>query len=426
MFDAVTALLRQHGATELKATPGAFTRGGPLSPELLLTLLLSQAADGGRRGYQLLLDAAWDELKRCGIPLPTEHPVSAAALCKARRKLSLPALRRLLLGVGEDFDATHGQDHRYLGRRVFAVDGSKINTQRAPALWSAFGGPEGGHCPQLLVTTLIDAVAKCPRDAIVAPYASSEDAGLQELLPHLKPGDILLLDRNYPSYALLQTLRERGIDFVIRVSVSGSFNAVRTFLSSGRDDCPILLGSDTAPGTSVPALIPVRAVRRDRPDEEEPMVLLTSLPRRSFTRGEIVTLYGMRWEVEQMFRIEKSDAFGHHQFHAKSPEGVAQEVLAFLLYLALCRSLQAAAATVHEAPYHELAERGTLFAVSAALTHLLLSSEDDAVAIRLESLLTRIARRRTPKRPGRSFPRRSFRPRLRWGPSGPIRAGSGG
>lgn len=418
MFEHVSTLLEERGASELKATPLAFTRKGALSPDLLLTLLLAQAADGGRRGYQLLLDAAWDELRSSGVPLPTENPVTASAFCQARSKIAPAAVQRLLLGVSDRFEEIHGREHRYKGRRVFAIDGQKTSTQRAPQLWGAFGGPEGGHCPQVLVTTLIDAVSKCPRDAVVAPYAGSEEAALRELLPHVSAGDILLLDRNYPSYELIETLRERRIDFVIRVPVTGSFNAIQTFLASGGEDHQILLGTDTAPRGSVPALLPVRAVRRDGKDGE-PMVLLTSLPRRRFTRGQIVTLYAMRWEVELLFRVEKSDAFGHHQFHAKSPEGVAQEVFAFLLYAALCRSLQAAAVKEHDKPYAEVAERGLFFAVGGALTQLLLGTEENALAERLERLLLRVAHRKTPKRPGRSFPRRSFKPQPRWGPNGP-------
>ncbi|MFN9306429.1 MAG: hypothetical protein ACK6DT_10195, partial [Planctomycetota bacterium] len=38
-----------------------FTRAGPLTPELLITLLLFMAADAGRRGYGLMLDAFWEE-----------------------------------------------------------------------------------------------------------------------------------------------------------------------------------------------------------------------------------------------------------------------------------------------------------------------------------------------------------------------------
>lgn len=412
MFERVSKLLRRPGASELKATPGAFTRSGPLSPELLLTLLVSQAADGNRRGYQLLLDAVWDELKDAGIPVPTDTPVSGPAFCMARRKITPSAMRHLLSEVNAEFEATHGVRHRFRGRRVFAVDGSKVSTQRDPRLWDAFGGPTGGHAPQALVTTLIDVVSKCPLDAVVAPSTGSENAALLELLAHLERGDVLVLDRNFPSYELLESLQDRGIDFVIRVKLSQSFNAIKTFLDSGGNDYRILLGSDAA-SRPVPALIPVRAVRQDTKNGEG-MVLITSLPRRKFSRRDIVALYRMRWEVELMFRIEKSDNCGHKQFHAKTPEGVTQEVLAFLLYLALCRTFQAAAVKSHETPYAEVAERGTLLAVAASLTQLLIGTDESAMAARLEALLLRIARRRTRKRPGRSFPRRSFRPRPKW------------
>ncbi len=49
----------------------------------------------------------------------------------------------------------------------------------------------------------------------------------------LKPDDLLLRDRGFPSRGWVSMLTARGIPFCIRCDHSGGFKAVRYFLASG-------------------------------------------------------------------------------------------------------------------------------------------------------------------------------------------------
>ena len=101
-------------------------------------------ADSNRRGYQHLLEGFWDEARSYDLELPTEEPVSAASFCTARHKITPDLLRHMLHEVASaSFDATSGASLRWFGRRVFAVDGTKVNLQRSPDLEVAFGVPDG-------------------------------------------------------------------------------------------------------------------------------------------------------------------------------------------------------------------------------------------------------------------------------------------
>ena len=162
-----------------------FSRNGPLSPELLVTFMLYMVADANRRGYRHLLDGFWDEARSLDIPLPTDQPVSAPALCKARHKLDPALLRTLVHQTAEAFESRFDSKSRWCGRRVFAIDGSKINLQRSDELAQAFGTPSGAYCPQLLVSTLFNLVSKVPHDLVIAPNASSERQELVLLLDHV-------------------------------------------------------------------------------------------------------------------------------------------------------------------------------------------------------------------------------------------------
>lgn len=411
--------LRCHSSSGFKLGPESFTRGGPLDPELLITLLLYMVADGGRRGYRHVLEAFWDDAKSQGLRLPVDVPISAAAFCNARRRLKASSLRVLLHDAAEAFDHQHGACHRFYGRRVLGVDGSKISVQRAPELWEEFGGPTSGNTPQVLVTTLFDVIAKVPVDSSVAPYASSEREQLGRLVDRLRPHDVLVLDQGYPSHEVIALLLGREVDFVMRVTTSGGFLAVDDFVRSGRHESDITLvpsGHSDARGLGPFTL---RAVRRDGPDGQ-PQVFLTSLPRSPFPRPAILDLYRRRWEVELFFRLEKGAYLGHDQFHARNPDGVRQEVFALLLFVALSRTLMAAAAEIHKVPYERISQKGALLAAATRFTVLLLHRDPDRARQILHGLLQRISRCLDELRRQRSFPRRSFKPRPRWGPNGHI------
>lgn len=405
--------------SDFKLGRESFTRDGTLSPHLLISLLVYMAADGGRRGYQHVLDAFWEDAKINHVPLPVDRPVSAAAFCNARKRLTATVVQQLLRDTSDAFDRAHGPRHRLHGRRVLAVDGCKIPLQRAPGLWEEFGGPSDGYTPQILISVLFDVIAKMPVDATVAPYGSDERAQLSHLLASTRDGDILVLDQGYPSYVIIDLLIDNSLDFVIRVPPTGGFPAVEEFVRSGRDEANIVL----TPSPNSPAHIldsrRLRAVRRLGPDGE-PQVFLTTLPRSQFCHATICDLYQRRWQIELFYRLEKSDYVGHRQFHAKNPEGVRQEVFAFLLFIAISRTLMAAASEVSSAPYERISQKSAILATSRALTAILLETDTARARVILACLLSRIAARLDPKPRRRSCPRRSFKPKSRWGPQGHV------
>ncbi len=396
-----------------------FSRGGPLSPELVMTLLLFMSGDAGRRGYAQLLDEFWEQAGKAGIDLPVAEPVSAAAFCLARKKL-LPSLFDTMLRLAaEDFTSSHPQECRWRGRRVLAVDGMKCNLQRSEELWTYFGMPEGAHAPQALVSMLFDVTAKLPIALRVAPYASSERHELLELRDHLQVGDVVVLDRGYPSFEVVDRLLEAGVDFVMRVPMSHSFEAIDAFRESGGQDYRVFLRPTRAATSQTPREL--RVVRVDC-GGEEPWIILTSLRRKDFSRSAIGQLYHMRWEVEEFFKLEKSDYFSLGQLHAKSVLGVQQEIRAQALFAALARVMLAEASLRHGMPYVESSQKSAMLTLASNLVALLLLDDADASAALLETALRRAVRLRHRKRSRRSYPRRSFKPGPRWNARGRIGA----
>jgi hypothetical protein len=146
------------------------------------------------------------------------------------------------------------------------------------------------------------------------------------LLDHLdvlRPGDVLVLDRGYPSHEVLRILLDNGIDFLVRVPAAHSFEAITDFRASGGDDYRVMIppAKDARRGEEA---IELRAVKLTNPKGEDSFYL-TSLRRAHFTRVQIAELYRLRWQAEELFKLEKSVYLDQRQFHAKSALGVRQE-----------------------------------------------------------------------------------------------------
>ena len=152
-----------------------------------MTLLLYMVADGSRRGYGHLLEDFWDEARTHGLDLPTDEAVSAASFCNARRKITPDLLKQILQSlVFSDLASDSHEDHRWNGRKVFAIDGTKWTVPRNDDLMRHFGSTSSGHYPQALVSVLYDVCAGLPVDVEVSPYASSERTHLFDMLPSLE------------------------------------------------------------------------------------------------------------------------------------------------------------------------------------------------------------------------------------------------
>lgn len=412
--DAVSSVDRETFARSAEC----FTRKSPLTPELILALLLFQAADAGRHGYRDLIGAFWDDAGKRGVELPSE--VSAAAYCQARHRLAAKGVRSVLHAVCDSFELVHGERFLWKGRRLLAVDGSSLQVERCPALDAHFRFFTGAHRPSAHLTTLYDVLAGLPLDVVVGAYDEQDRSGLWELLGRVRPGDVLILDRGFPSFDLLMWLASEGIDFVVRAQLSLA-KSVRHFLASGDAEGVVEL-RPTQVSELQEGHLCLRAVRAGVPGGD-PVILLTSLGPDVADCAEIAGVYRRRWAVEEHYKLTQSPHFGQGFLHARSVNGVEQEVYAQGLFLALTRHLAASAAEHRDVSYAELSTKGALLAVSGRLTRLALGGLAPA---ELVELLERIASSLEPKRPGRSFPRRSLTPQRKWGPYGKRRTAKSG
>ena len=228
---------------------------------------------------------------------------------------------------------------------------------------------------------------------------------------------MLVLDRGYPSFEVLQELVARGIEYVIRVPRSHSFAAIDVFQEGGHQDYRMAIKPSQQAARAGAQPIDVRLVRINA-DADDAWILLTSLPRSEFTRFVMGKTYYLRWEIEELYKTMKSDYFTQKQFHAKQAVGVEQELRCQLLMVAIARLLMTNAATVTETPYKDLTIKPAILAIVTGIVRIMLCDDPEKRLGFHAELLTRIARRPVKPRHDRSCPRRSFKPGPRWNSNG--------
>lgn len=364
-------------------------------------------------GYHDILGAFWDDARMRGVALP--DAVSAPAFCQARAKLAPSAILSVLHEVAASFDRVHGDRFRWNGRRLLAIDGTSLQLQRSKALFNQFGSHHLAHRPSVHISTLYDALAGLPLDIVLDDANAADRAALVPLLARTRKGDVLLLDRGYPSYDVLMWLASAGLDFVVRVKLSLA-KCIRAFADSGAAESVIVL-RPTPTSVLQEGEIELRIIRAGAPGGE-PVFLLTTLDNAVAPHAEVARLYTKRWTIEEHYKLTQSPHFGQGFLHAKSVRGVEQEIYAQALLLAVTRHLAASAAAAMDEKYEEISTKGALLAVSSCITVLAFGT---LTPRELVALLERIASSLVPKRPDRSFLRRSFTPQRKWGPYGKRR-----
>jgi hypothetical protein len=131
--------------------------------------------------------------------------LTAAAYCQARARLPLAVLQRLLQRVSRSVDDDTAAEGRWRGHRVFHVDGSSFSMPDTPQLQQQFGQPgaqqPGCGFPVAHLLALFHAQTGVLRQVLAAPLRTHDLSQVALLHPALQPGDVLVGDRAFCSFA---------------------------------------------------------------------------------------------------------------------------------------------------------------------------------------------------------------------------------
>jgi hypothetical protein len=373
-------------------TEQAFTRVRSLAFGLVLIMVM-------RKSVKSLQNVVNEALSWLG-----EGTVTASAYSQARYKLKHTAFIELNEKAVVGTVYGDGDYRTFWDFRVLAVDGSKIVLPDSEDVCEEFGtivysnGQDAetlGERPYALASVLYDVLNRVALDAALGRADAYEVDLAVGHLDHTRPGDLAVLDRNYPSYRMLAEFGHRGREFVIRCSAA-SFAAARRMLKGEGPDSQVVTLTPCAGQAaairelSLPASIRVRFVRvRLETDAFE--VLVTSLldEARYPTEG-FLELYGLRWGVEGFYGLLKT-RLELENFTGTGAEAVRQDFHA-TVYLTGLESILTAPAQARldakETRHPQTVNRAVSFNAikNEALDLLLGSFETEALLERLTDL----------------------------------------
>ena len=286
-----------------------------------------------------------------GKPVPLR-----STLCEARQRLGvrpLAALARRVVGLLADASRPGDAGAFHRGMRLMAVDGFVLDLPDTPGNRRAFGGPGTGRAngafPQARVLALCEAGTHVMWRWLVKPYRCGEVTMAPPLLRQLRPGMLLLWDRNFLKYA-----------HVKRVIAAGPGTHL---LARVKSDVTLAPRERLADGSYLARLyrnkydrdrdrngIDVRVIKYtlrdpDRPGHLEVHRLLTTLlDERLDPAEDLVELYHVRWEQELAIDEFKTHEMERPVLRSQTPAGVVQEVYGLMLAHFVIRSLMHEAA----------------------------------------------------------------------------------
>jgi hypothetical protein len=313
---------------------------------------------------------------------------SASGYCQARMRLPLEVIqrvaRRVITGlavVSEDVGLWHGH-------RLWLTDGTSFSMPDTPELQAYFGQPgeqkAGCGFPVASVLALCDAATGLVVDVLPRPLRVHDLSGIVYLHRQLCPGDVLVGDRAFCSYAHLALLQQHGLHGVFRQhqrskvnfrkpSGKGSRNTPRSRRPSWRvvrkfarqDEWVDYSKPKQRPSwispqqyQSLPDTLRARVLRYavlHRGYRTRRVTLVTTLldPRR-YPAEELARLYGDRWAVELNFRHLKT-TMHMDVLHCTTVDGVLKELWMFLLVYNLVRMVMLEAARRQQVPVDRIA-----------------------------------------------------------------------
>ncbi len=254
-----------------------------------------------------------------------------------------------------DFQAGWGKAKTLVGavvcppgkQRWIALDGAWMVTSRSPSARRRWATPTGGHLPQALVVTAWEVRTRLPIGFCVMSDGQGERAGVNELLPHLRAGDVALMDRGFPSDRLIGTLVDQGVEIVVRMTTGASaWNETAAFVASGKDDAVLLVEIRDPDGRL--RCIPMRFIRRSFPpgrpkkgQTRDLMVIVTTLlDPVAYSAKAILARYDERWGVETAYR-EMKITFAIEHFHSEDADFIVQELYALMTWLCVAAAMEA-------------------------------------------------------------------------------------
>lgn len=282
-------------------------------------------------------------------------PPSKGSICKARSRLGVEPLRELHERYVKPIATEHTAGAWFKTWLTVGIDGSTLDVADTPENEAEFERPKSSRgksaFPKVRFTSLLETGTRVLFGTEFGPINKTSEKELaRQVLRHLKPGMLLLADRNYLGYDFLKLTLETGVDVLWRASNVFKLKP-ETYLSDGSYITTIYKSkADQKNGKDG---IRVRVIRYKVKSFKEAYRVITSiLDPSQATAEELAALYHERWEIEIALGELKTRLIGRDVIlRSQKPVLVKQEIYGFLLgYFAIRGIMHEAALQANEDP----------------------------------------------------------------------------
>jgi hypothetical protein len=252
--------------------------------------------------------------------------------CRARAKLSEPALRELSAEITNEAEQQTDAAWLWKERHAKLADGFTFTMPDTPENQAKFPHPrtqtKGVGLPIARCVAILSLATAMVMDVVLGPYKgkeTGESALLRQMMASLMAGDVVVFDRYYCSFMMIALLLNHRVDVCARLHHLrradfrkgrrlGKYDHVIVWT---RPACPLWM--DEATYATIPATLELRELRYaivEKGKRTKSITVVTTLTDvDAYTKEDIAELYGYRWSSE-VYQTDCTSSAGLYQLAA--------------------------------------------------------------------------------------------------------------
>lgn len=320
----------------------------------------------------LSIPMVWRHL-HCSTDQPEPDP---SAFTKARNRLGVAPLRALFQQLAHPIAQPGTPGAFYRTWRLMGIDGTTFDLPDTPANARVFGRGGNQYCPhpfpQVRLLALCELGTHTICDLALRPFRGSEQAMVPHLLKSLQPGMLLLWDRAFFGWELIQSVLNRGCRLLARVKAGSLIFQRQQLLADGSYLSKIYASYYDRTHDRNGRVVRIIEYTHDDPNRVgygvKNRLLTDILDPSELPALEAVVLYHSRWEVELAFDEIKTHLNGRNaQLRSKTARGVVQELYGLVLAHRVLRQVMQDGAALQNVASTRLSFTDTLRIVQCRL-----------------------------------------------------------
>jgi hypothetical protein len=352
---------------------------------------------------------------------------NTASFCKARARLPQKGLESIHRRLTSELEAKTTDDWLWRQRRVKIVDGTGLSMADTRANQTIYPQSKrqtpGCGFPVMKLVVAFSLATGAILGFVKGTLHDAERILFKNLWDLFEPGDVILADSAFCSYADFYFLSQRGVDCVM-ANHQRRTKGLQFVKSLGKQDrllywikmkpCPAWL--DKSQWKKVPEKLLIREVSFSvtvRGFKTKKITLATTLfDQRQYPKEDLAQLYRRRWMAELYLRDIKI-TMGMDILRCKTPDMVHKELIMYIIAYNLLRALLLQSCVMMQLQMDRLSFKGTLAILRQTNSFISLIIRTPKIEESLhKALLIIIAKDILPNRPDRQEPRaRKRRPK---------------